>query len=116
MPSRSRPLIEMTAYHPFVAAFAFIAIAIASAAVAAAAAPATQPTKDKPVSQDNAYVRVVDRAGTLSDPVVVPKLALTDQQWHERLTPEQFKIMRSAGTEAAFCGGLLKNHEAGMYL
>ena len=34
----------------------------------------------------------------------------------QRLTPEQFRIVRSAGTERPFCGGLLKNHEEGMYL
>ena len=34
----------------------------------------------------------------------------------ERLTPEQYRITRGSGTEPAFCGGLLKNKEAGMYL
>ena len=63
-----------------------------------------------------AYVRVIDREGNLAPPAVVPDFVLSDEQWQERLTPEQFRIMRSKGTERAFCGGLLKNKEAGMYL
>lgn len=30
---------------------------------------------------------------------------LTDQQWKERLTPEQYNVLRRHGTEAPFCGG-----------
>jgi len=63
-----------------------------------------------------AYVRVLNRDGTLSPAAVVPDLKLTEEQWQQRLTPEQFRIMRGKGTERAFCGGLLANKEAGMYL
>ena len=28
----------------------------------------------------------------------------TDEEWRERLTPEQYKILRKAGTEPAFSG------------
>jgi peptide methionine sulfoxide reductase msrA/msrB len=63
-----------------------------------------------------AYVRVLDKAGKLSQPVVVPNVERSDEEWQQRLTPEQFRIMRGKGTEAAFCGGLLKNKEAGLYL
>ena len=63
-----------------------------------------------------AYVRVIDPQGKLSGPVVMPKVVRTEEEWKKRLTPEQYRITRSAGTEAAFCGGLLKNKEAGMYL
>ena len=31
------------------------------------------------------------------------------------LTPEQYRVARSRGTEPAFCGGLLKNKEPGVY-
>ncbi len=30
------------------------------------------------------------------------KLLLTEKEWKERLTPEQFKILRKSGTERAF--------------
>ena len=63
-----------------------------------------------------AYVRVLDKTGKLSQPVVVPDVERSDEEWQQRLTPEQFRIMRGKGTEAAFCGGLLKNKEAGLYL
>lgn len=36
--------------------------------------------------------------------------------WSERLTPEQFRIMREGGTERAFTGALLNNKETGKYL
>ena len=30
------------------------------------------------------------------------KVELSDAQWRERLTPEQYRILREAGTEPAF--------------
>jgi peptide-methionine (R)-S-oxide reductase len=40
---------------------------------------------------------------------------LTDEQWKQRLTPEQYQILRQKGTEAPFTGKFLKNKETGMY-
>jgi peptide-methionine (R)-S-oxide reductase len=40
---------------------------------------------------------------------------LTDEQWRERLTPEQFQILREKGTERAFTGALYDNHAPGLY-
>ncbi len=61
-------------------------------------------------------VRLMTSNGTLSAPVSAPKLVLSDAEWKKRLTPEQYAIVRSSGTERAFCGGLLKNKDAGMYV
>ena len=36
------------------------------------------------------HIHVLDRQGNLVGPVEVPKLLLSDQEWRERLTPEQF--------------------------
>ncbi len=43
------------------------------------------------------------------------KLVLSDAEWQKRLTKEQYRILRSKGTEAAFCGGYLNNKEKGTY-
>ena len=39
------------------------------------------------------------------------KLQLSDQQWRERLTPQEYNVLRKAGTEPAWSGELL--HVAG---
>lgn len=43
------------------------------------------------------------------------KLNLSDEEWRERLSPEQFQILREAGTERAFTGKYEKNKAQGMY-
>ncbi|WP_338466972.1 peptide-methionine (R)-S-oxide reductase MsrB [Novosphingobium sp. ZN18A2] len=43
------------------------------------------------------------------------KIQLTDAEWRERLTPEQYQVLRQAGTERAFTGKYEKNKAAGMY-
>ncbi len=44
------------------------------------------------------------------------KMHLTDAEWRERLTPEQYQILRQAGTERAFTGKYEKNKGAGEYV
>ena len=43
------------------------------------------------------------------------KLELTDAEWREKLSPEQYHILREAGTERAFTGKYEKNKQAGEY-
>lgn len=38
-----------------------------------------------------------------------------DAEWRERLTPEQYRILREAGTERAFTGKYEKNKQTGEY-
>ncbi len=44
------------------------------------------------------------------------KITKTDQEWREQLTPEQYRIMRQAGTEPAFTGKYWKTKEKGTYV
>ena len=42
-------------------------------------------------------------------------MKLTDQQWRERLTDEQYRVARLKGTEYPFSGTLLHNDKQGTY-
>ncbi|MGX7896796.1 peptide-methionine (R)-S-oxide reductase MsrB [Tsuneonella sp. HG222] len=41
---------------------------------------------------------------------------LTDAEWRERLTPEQYAVLRQGGTERAFTGKYEKNKAPGEYV
>lgn len=43
------------------------------------------------------------------------KIQLSDAEWRERLTPEQYHVLREGGTERAFTGKYEKNKQAGEY-
>jgi methionine-R-sulfoxide reductase len=61
------------------------------------------------------HVHVFNRSGELVGPVDSPKVILSDAEWRKRLTPEQFEVLRSLGTERPFCGTLLDNKMKGVY-
>jgi peptide-methionine (R)-S-oxide reductase len=44
------------------------------------------------------------------------KIVKSDAEWQKELTPEQYRILRQAGTERAFTGATWNNHEKGTYV
>lgn len=42
-------------------------------------------------------------------------MQLSDDEWQQKLTPEQYRILRGKGTEAPFSGELLNEQGSGMY-
>ena len=40
----------------------------------------------------------------------------TDEEWRRELTPEQYRVLRQKGTEPAFTGALLDDHEPGAFV
>jgi len=44
------------------------------------------------------------------------KLILTEEEWQERLTPEQFAVLRKHGTEPSFCNAYFDSKKEGVYV
>jgi len=43
-------------------------------------------------------------------------LPKTEAEWRQRLTPEEFRVLRKEGTERAFSGDLLKENRKGTFV
>jgi peptide-methionine (R)-S-oxide reductase len=52
---------------------------------------------------------------TQQPPQSAPKIQKTKEEWRAQLTPEQFHVMFEKGTERAFTGALVNNHDDGIY-
>jgi len=46
---------------------------------------------------------------------MAPEVHKTDEEWRAELTPEQFQVLRQAGTERPWSGKYVNNHDDGTY-
>src|SRR6476620_1577320 len=75
-------------------------------------------SKAGPMTQqppENVTVRLLTADGSLTDPSSGPTIVKSEEEWRARLTPEQYAVARSQGTERPFCGIFHDNHKTGVY-
>ena len=50
-----------------------------------------------------------------TDPSPPPAVTKSDDEWRAQLTPDEYAVLREAGTERPFTGELTDNHRVGVY-
>jgi peptide-methionine (R)-S-oxide reductase len=66
-----------------------------------------------PTFADHHYIKRCEGRTTMSD--TTSKVTRTDAEWRQRLTPEQYRVLRDHGTERAFTSPLNDEKRAGTF-
>ena len=56
---------------------------------------------------------MIDPANAAAQADDLDRLDLSEKEWRERLTTDQYHVLREAGTERPFTGRYWNNHETG---
>lgn len=59
--------------------------------------------------------QVREKPSGSDEPEKVEKIEWSEAEWKQRLTPEQYHVMREQGTERAFTGKYWDNQQKGLY-
>ena len=89
-------------------------VVIVTALVATGCARSVGETETQAMNQQVTIAEFND-AGNKTGDVTVDRIVKTEAEWRKQLTPEQYRVTRRSGTEPAFCGGYLNEHEPGIY-
>ncbi len=63
----------------------------------------------------NRLSRRYRRGMDCTDDLPAPVVSKADSDWREQLTPDEYAVLREAGTEPAFVGEYTENHRVGVY-
>ncbi|MEX2214099.1 MAG: peptide-methionine (R)-S-oxide reductase MsrB [Phycisphaeraceae bacterium] len=94
---------------------ASMAVALCVSLLALIACSKEGPANEPPSNVKRVKAAFIDAEGKPTEVVQVPLVEKTEEEWKKLLTPEQYVIVRKAGTEAPFCGTLLDNKKEGVY-